>query len=257
MSQRTGASKRLVVAMVVTLASWIGWTAPAPAQPAGVEPQADRLLRRMTDYLAGLKEFSVDTHSTIDVVLASGQKIQFDNGAALSVQRPNRFFARRRGDLTSQSFYYDGKTLTLHNPDDKVYASVPAPGTIEAALDFARDALDLVAPASDLVYRNAYEILVEDVTAGFVVGKTAIGGVRCAHLAFRKPYVDWQIWIQEGATPLPRKFVITSKLAAGAPEFTIVMLNWNGAPKLTERAFAFTPPPGARSIEFLRPAVAK
>jgi len=257
MSNASRFSRSLVAALLLTLAGWLGWAVAAQAQPPGVEPQADRLLRKMTDYIGGLKQFSVDTRSTIEVVTPSGQKLQFDNGAALSVQRPNKLFAKRRGDLTDQVFYYDGKTLSLYNPNEKVYATVPAPGTIEAMLDFARDSLDLVAPASDLVYRNAYEILIEDVTVGFVVGKAVIDGVRCDHLAFRKPDVDFQIWIQEGATPLPRKFVITSKRVAGVPEFGMVLTNWNGAPKLAEGVFSFKAPKDAKSIEFIRPTAAK
>jgi hypothetical protein len=58
--------------------------------------------------------------------------------------------------------------------------------------EFARTKLDIVAPASDLLYKNAYEILMNGVTDGFVVGKAVIEGVRCDHLAFRAPHVDLQ-----------------------------------------------------------------
>src|SRR5262245_31990528 len=155
MSDPSRFSRGLVAALLLTLSGGLAWVITAQAQPSGVEPQADQLLRRMTNYIGGLRQFSVDTHSTIEVVMPSGQKLQYDNDAALSVQRPNKLLARRRGDLIDQAFYYDGKTLSLYNPKEKVYATVPAPGTIEAMLDFARESLDLVAPASDLVYRNA------------------------------------------------------------------------------------------------------
>ena len=78
-------------------------------------------------------------------------------------------------------------------------------------LDFARTTLDIVAPAGDLLYANAYEILMDNVTSGFVVGKSVIEGVRCDHLAFRGANVDWQIWIREGSKPLPCKLVIPWK----------------------------------------------
>ncbi len=48
------------------------------------------------------------------------------------------------------------------------------------------------------MYRNANDILMTDVTQVFVVGKRFVEGVRCDHLAFRAPHVDWQTWIQEG-----------------------------------------------------------
>jgi hypothetical protein len=184
-------------------------------------------------------------------VLTSGQKIQFDNAAVASVQRPDKLVARRKGDLVNQAFYYDGKNLSLYNPDQKVYASVAAPNTLEGMLDFARDSLDIIVPAGDLLYRNAYELLTADVKSGFVVGKGVIGGVRCDHLAFRNAEVDWQIWIQEGAKPLPRKYVITSTQVAGAPQFA-VLATWNTAPKFAEGTFVFAPAKDARRIDFLK-----
>lgn len=219
-------------------------------QPVGIDPKAEKLLRASTDYVAGLQRFSIDTRSTLDVVLKSGQKIQFDNATRVSVQRPNKLRAERIGDLVNQVIYYDGKSFTLHNPDEKVYATVAAPSTLEEMLDFARTKLDIVAPAADLIYKNAYEILTEGATTGFVVGKGVIEGVRCDHLAFRAPHVDLQIWIQEGGQPLPRKMVITTKDVDNAPQFTVVATKWNLAPKFTDSIFSFKPPKGVQQVEF-------
>jgi hypothetical protein len=221
------------------------------AQPAGIDPQAERLLKASTSFLASQMQFSADTRSTIEVVLTSGQKIQFDQSARQSVQRPNKLRAERRGDLVDQVFYYDGKSLTLYNPSDGFYATVAAPGTLEAMLDLARESLGIVAPAGDLVYKNAYEILMQDVTSGFVVGKGVVEGVRCDHLAFRAPHVDWEIWVQEGKQPLPRKLVITSKDVLNAPQFTVVVTKWNLAPKFTADTFSFKPAPAAKKVEFV------
>jgi hypothetical protein len=223
----------------------------APAQPAGIDPQAQKLLRTSMDFLAAQKRISVDTRSTIETVLASGQKLQFANTVSMAAQRPNKLWAKRYGDLVDQVFYYDGKTLTLHNPGDKVYARVDAPGTIEEMLDFARTRLDIVAPAGDFVYKNAYDILMDGVTGGFVVGKGIIESVRCDHLAFRAPHVDWQIWIQEGRQPLPRKIVITTRDVVNAPQFDVTMTKWNLAPKFDDRLFSFKPPAGSRTATFL------
>ncbi len=248
MFMRIHTAARLAVALL-----WVGGLpAAALAQPAGIDPQATAILKRSLDYLAGLKAFSVDTTSTIEVVLTSGQKIQFDNAAVASVQRPDKLVARRKGDLVNQAFYYDGKNLSLYNPDQKVYATVAAPNTLEAMIDFARDSLDILVPAGDLLYRNALELLTADVQSGFVVGKGVVGGVRCDHLAFRNADVDWQIWIQEGAKPLPRKYVITSTQVTGAPQFA-VLASWNTAPKFAEGTFVFAPAKGAQRIDFLKP----
>ena len=223
----------------------------ALAQAPGADPQAVSLLKACTTYLAGQSRFSVDAQSTIEAVLASGQKIQYDHTALVSVQRPNKLRAERRGDLVDQVFYYDGKTLALANPGDRYYAAVPAPGTLEGMMDFARESLDIIAPAGDLLYKNAFEVLTENVTSGFVVGKGVVDGARCDHLAFRTPETDWQIWIQEGDKPLPRKLVITSTDVEGAPQFSVVMTNWNLQPKLNDEMFEFTPPKDAKKVDFL------
>ena len=218
-------------------------------QQAGIDPQAEKLLRASTDFLAGLKRFSIDTQSTLEVVLVSGQKIQLDNDTRVSVQRPNKLRAERTG-VVDQFFWYDGRSFTQYNPGEKVYATISAPGSLEEMLDFARTRLDVVAPASDLIYKNAYEILTEGATTGFVVGKGLIEGVRCDHLAFRAPHVDLQIWIQDGRQPLPRKMVITTKDVDNAPQFAVVMKKWDLAPKFTDNIFRFQPPKGVKQVEF-------
>lgn len=237
--------------VVLALLVATGLSQPVLAQPEGINPQAEKLLRASTDFLAGQQRFSLDTSSTIEVVLASGQKIQFDHTATQSIQRPNKLRAERTGDLVDQVFYYDGETLTLHNPSQNYFATVAAPDTLEAMLDFAREKLDVVAPAGDLLFKDAFNILTQDVTSGFVVGKGVVDGVRCDHLAFRAPHVDWQIWIEEGERPLPRKLVITSRDMLNAPQFTVMTTNWNLEPSFTDATFSFTPPKGAQRVEFL------
>jgi len=223
----------------------------AQAQPAGVDPEARRIFKAATDYLAAQKRFSVETSSTFEGVLASGQKLEFDDGVRLRVQRPDRLRAERSSGLVTQVFQYDGKAFTLHERNSKVWATLAAPPTIDEMLDFAERRLDLVAPGGDLLYSNSYDLMMRDVESGFVVGKAVIEGARCDHLAFRKPDVDFQIWIQEGAHPLPRKLVITARDVPGAPEFSVTMRAWDLAPKFAPGTFTFTAPKGAKQIEFL------
>jgi hypothetical protein len=221
-------------------------------QSAAIDPKADQLLRKMSDYLTGLEQFSFQTESTLEVILRSGEKIQYDSPADALVWRPNKLRADRRGDIVNQEFYYDGKTLTLYSPDQKSYATVNVPPTLDEALDYARTTLDLYAPMGDLLYKNAYNLLMQDVMSGLYIGMSVVGGIRCHHLAFSGREVDWQIWIEDGDKPLPRKYIVTSKWMTGAPQFTASMRNWNLSPKLTEDMFTFVPPKDAQKIDFIR-----
>jgi len=238
-------SRCCVIAAMTTL------SLAAQAQSAGIAPEAKQMLKASTDFLASQQQFTADTRNTLEIVLKSGQKIEFNSTGRQSIQRPNKLRAERTGDLVDQVFVYDGKTLTLSNPQEKIYAQVAAPGTLEDMLDFARTKLDIVAPAGDLIYKNAYDILMDGVTEGIVVGKAVIEGVLCDHLAFRAPELDWQIWIQQGAQPLPRRIVITTLDLPNAPQFGITITKWDLQPTFDAKTFTFTPAAGMKQIEFL------
>jgi hypothetical protein len=244
---------RLAPVLVLLAAAW---PIASPAQTAAVDPDAIALLRSSTDYLKGLKQFRVETDTALEAVISTGEKLQFDHRVALTVQRPNKLRAERVGELVSQTFYYDGKALSLNLPNYKYYATVAAPPAIEAMLDFARDKLNVIAPAADLVYSNAFERLTEGLTSAFIVSEAMVGGVRCVHIALRNAEVDWQIWIQQGDKPLPRKFVVTSKKMPQSPQFVVTLSKWDAAPKVTDAMFRFAPPKGWQEIEFLPAASA-
>jgi hypothetical protein len=119
-------------------------------QAAAVDPAATKLLQQMTDYLSSLSSFSVHSQNTLEHVFDSGQRIDEDISVSLTLMRPDKLQAKRLGGLLNQVFYYDGKSLTLNNQNENVYATEPAPGTIEEMFDYARESLGLIIPASDL-----------------------------------------------------------------------------------------------------------
>jgi hypothetical protein len=221
------------------------------AQSTGIAPEAKQILKVSTDFLAGQQRFSAETRNTLEIVLKSGQKIEFNSTATQSVQRPDKLRSERSGDLVEQVFLYDGKSLTLVQANEKVYAQVAAPGTLEEMLDLARTRYDVVAPFGDLVYKDAFDILMDGVTDGMVVGKAVIEGVLCDHLAFRAQDVDWQIWIEAGAQPLPRRIVITTLDLPNAPQFAVTVTRWDLEPAFDAGTFTFTPQAGMNRIELL------
>jgi hypothetical protein len=241
-----------VLFMLAALAFSAMVAAEVRAQTPVVDPAATQILKRMTDYVGSLKQFSVHTQNTLEDVLDSGNRIDLDISASVLIRRPNKLRAERKGDLVSQVFYYNGKTVTLYNPADKVYATEPAPGTIEEVLDFTRESLGLVVPVADLVYRNAYELLMQEVTFATVVGKAVINGVKCDHLLFSRPGVDFQVWVTDGAKPLPCKYVVTDTATPARLSVVSVMSDWNAAPAAADDRFAFVPPKGTKPITFMR-----
>lgn len=244
---------KTAVAFLATAAMVMALLAPAMvrAETAGVDPAATRMLKSMTDYLGSLQQFSVHTENTLEDLLDSGQRVDIDVSASVTISRPNRLRAERKGELVSQVFYYDGKVLTLYHPGANVYATESAPETIEGTLDFARESLGLLVPVADLVYVNGYALLMQGVTSAIVVGKSVIDGAVCNHLAFSRPDVDFQVWVMDGDKPLPCKYVVTDKSTPGLLSISTVMSGWNVAPAMVDDSFNFVPPEGARVITFM------
>jgi hypothetical protein len=235
-----------VLALSVTVAS-----SQVNAQTAALDPVATQSLQRMTDYLGSLKQFSVHTQNTLEDMLDSGQRIDTDISASVTISRPNKLHAERKGELLDQVFYYNGKTLTLYNPSSQVFATEPAPTSIEEMLDYTRESLGLIIPAADLVYRNAYPLLMQGVTSATVVGKAVINGVTCDHLAFSRPDVDFQVWVADGDQPLPCKYVVTDTSTPALISISTVMSDWNIAPAAADASFNFVPPKEAMAITFM------
>lgn len=221
------------------------------AAESGVEPEAAQILKKSMNYLAGVQQFGLVAHSSIEVALTTGQKIQFDSASAVAVKRPNQLYAARLGEVVDQEFFYDGKTLTLHQVDAGLYATVEAPDTLEGMLDFARETLDIAAPAGDFIYSNSYEILMDGVESGFVVGPSFVEGVVSDHLAFSKPGTDFQIWVARGEQPLPVKLVITSTDVLSAPQFTVNIREWDIVVDHPQEKFQFDKPGDAQAIDFI------
>jgi hypothetical protein len=243
----------LALFLALALAACSGRDAKEESVPTvdRVDPVAVGILAKMTKHMRGLEQFSVETQITLEDWLESGHIADTDISTRVTILRPDKIRSERRGDLVDQDFYYDGKTLTLHNPADHVYATVDAPSTITGTVEYARETLGLSVPASDLLYPDAFTLLMKDVTHAAAVGKAVIGGVRCDHLLFVRPGVDFQIWVAESGAPLPMKYVVTDTQHPERLRITTVMSDWNTSPGATDELFTFRPPEGARAVTFL------
>ena len=235
------ASGALIGLMAVSVAA-------AEAKPA-IDPHANELLKRMGDYLAQAPFFSVSVEVWQDVPLASGQRIQAGRTTDLQVRRPNRLHAEVHSTRRNRGLYYDGKSITLFNRVQNFYGTIPAPAALDEALDMASEQFGITMPLEDLVVSDPYRNAIRNVVSGIDLGPTTVLGVPCEHLAFSQGTIDWQIWIEEGARPVPRKLVITYKDEEASPQYTAILSNWDFETKLPDFVFTFEPPSGAMKID--------
>jgi hypothetical protein len=221
-------------------------TVPA-AQGASPDDARD-ILKKMTDYIGAQKTISAKYDSDIEVVTTEGQKISFASSGQLLLQRPDKLRATRTGGYADVEMTFDGKTLDILSKNLNAYAQMDAPGTVGQLVERIRDNSEAALPGADLFSSTAYADLTSDLTSAKHIGQGVIDGVECEHLAFRAPDVDWQVWVQNGPNPIPRKYVITSKKVASSPQYTIQINDWRTDAPVTADSFAFTPPAGARKV---------
>lgn len=214
-----------------------------------INPDADQILRSMSTYLAETEAFTVNADIDFEIVTQNGQKLQLSSFATLMLQRPNQFYIRRQGVSADAEFILDGETLTIHSKRKNVYAQLDSSGTIDDAIRLFESETGVPAPGADLLFADVYNILSSGVESSAYLGTTYINGIECHHLAFREEEVDWQIWIQVSDTPLPMKYVITSKWVTGAPQYEIRFRDWDTNPQIDEQVFIFSPPEGATRLE--------
>src|ERR1035437_2898523 len=192
-------------------------------EKTNIAPQAERSLRAACQYLAEAPFFCLTADVWRDHVTASGQKLQFSRTVTLEVKRPNRFHIEIRSPHSERGFWYHGKPLTMRDLKRSLFSTAVMPGTLDAALDSAHDQFGVDLPLIDLAVSDPYQNATSNVRKGVDYGLATVLGVDCHHLDFTQENVDWQVWIQDGPQPLIRKFVITHKNEAGAPQFTALI----------------------------------
>jgi hypothetical protein len=214
-----------------------------------VSPEAQAVLDRMAAYLQSLPSFSIEAQASRDEVVAYGYKLQNNEHLTLTVQRPNRIRADIDGDIRNRSFLYDGSKFVMYSPDDQAFTSMPATHNLDKLIGGLLDA-GVEMPLIDVIYESFHGTLADSVEGGVLVGESNINGVACDQLAFRQASVDWQLWIEKGSRPVPRKVVITTRYEVGDPQYQAVM-TWNVQPKIEKTAFTFTPPKGVQEVSFV------
>ena len=239
--------RRLILAGVMALI--ISFLAVPAMSADGIDPEADKILKSMSSYLGGLSAFSMSADIDNEIVDLAGQKLQLSSSATIIIERPGKFYIHRHGVYADAEILFDGKFLTLHGMGKNVYMQVDSPGNIDNAFNTLETEIGLDAPGSDLLLADPYSSLSDGITSSAYLGTAYVNGIECHYLTFRAAKVDWQLWVQVGKTPLPMKYIITTKWVTGAPQYSIRFRNWNTKPQIEADQFTFTVPEGAKNLE--------
>lgn len=233
---------------LATLALPLVLAVSSPALAQGEE--AKGILKAMSDYVTAQQQIQLTFDVDIEVITPHLEKLQFASSGELKLSRPDKLQATRSGGYAHVELFFDGKTATVYGADSNAFAQVEMPGSIDQMIDRLRAEHHVEMPGADLLLSDLYDELAAGVIEAKYIGRGVVDGVECEHLAFRNRETDWQLWVELGSAPIPRKYVITSKTLAAAPQYTLRIKSWDTKTPLDAGAFAFEPPEGVKSVDF-------
>ena len=205
-------------------------------------------LKAMSDYVGSQNTIKLTYYSDIEVITPELEKIQFSNSGGALLSRPNKLYAHRAGGYSEVELFFDGNTASVFAKSINEYAQFEGVNSLDELFDALRQGHGVALPAADLLLSQSYAVLIKDVMEAKYIGHGVIDGRECDHLAFRNFDTDWQLWIEIGPRPIPRKMVITSKTLNSAPQYTLRIKEWKADIKLSPDSFSFSPPAGAKKI---------
>jgi hypothetical protein len=244
----TGRHARWAVLLTVALLP-LSLVAGEGPQDKESDKKARALLKSMSEYVTGLKEFSIVVDEAFDTVDDEGLKLQSNRRRRIWVSRPDRLRSDTAGDTTDLLFVFRKGGFLLVDKENNSYIAEKGPDTIDEMLDVLAKKYGRIPPLSDFVRADVYKEMINGVREARYVGLSQIGDHKSHHLAFRQKLLDWQVWVEEGDRPLPRKFVITYKRQAGQPQYMAHLHHWGLDAKHDPKLYDLTPPPGAKQVK--------
>jgi hypothetical protein len=228
-------------------------------QPPGakLDEKAKEAMKAMGEFMTNLKEFALEAEETIDEFHDSGMKVQMSQVRRALVCRPCFIHSTVVGDGLDRCFFYNGKTATIFERDKNMYITVPVADTIDKMMDELHLKFEVTVPLAELLMTRPDAMMMEKVDTAHYLGEHVVDGMKCHHVACSQRDVDWQVWIETGARPLPKKLVITYKRVRGEPQYMAVIKKWDLQPKMEKGCFDFTAPPGAMKMDHWSPKADK
>ncbi|MCE5231245.1 DUF2092 domain-containing protein [bacterium] len=219
----------------------------------GRDPKAEQIIRELASRGKALHAFRFKFADEFDDVRPDGRRIQMTHVRQGVVSRPGLLKIESTGDVADRTIYKDGKTVTIWDRDENIYAQIPDPGTIDQALDTLMVRYHTAVPAADFFYEDPGKSFLEQMTSSEYVGMSEIDGTACHHLAFTGGDFDWQIWVDAGDAPVLRKIAIDYKTLAGRPQYVLRVLSVEPLSAVDAAEFKFKAPTGAERVE-IQPA---
>ena len=197
------------------------------------------------------KEFSFRARTIRAYANENGVLLHIEHDFKITVRRPDRLLIDANGDDGPRKLFYDGKTVVLAlDAAGSTYATLPVPDTITMMMHVVMGRFGLDFPLADFLTDAPDKAFLYGVTSGREVNKVTIDGVPCVHLVFSQPPgIELELWL-EADRGVPRRLIVIDNDSPGKPNFIAEMSDWDFAVHPADADFAFTPPNGAKEMDF-------
>ncbi|MEW6143441.1 MAG: DUF2092 domain-containing protein [Thermodesulfobacteriota bacterium] len=215
-----------------------------------IDPKAAGILQDMSYYMGSQYEYTYKAEMMFDDVLESKQKIMYNAEETVYLKKPDKFYVGYVTDLGGYKLWYDAGQATLLEVPLNDFSLATLPGTVDQALNKLKEQYQFTPALSEFLFIDTYKVMTADVISGAYFGMSKVMGANCHHLVFVEKDIDWQIWIEDGKRPVPRKLVITYKNMAESPQFIALIKDWVFGKPITNFAFKPEIPDVNSRVEF-------
>jgi hypothetical protein len=219
-----------------------------------VDQKAWDLLMPMTQFIENSSDYMMALTISNDATLDSGQKIELGSQVTAWIKKPRKArveFNYRNGERAT--ILMNGETVAIYSAlpsGEMIYDEVNQPGDIDATFLYVSGVLQSHDQLKGFFAIDFTERLQRLISSGQYLGVANLSGVVCDNLALRSDEHDIQIWIRQGAKPLPHRLAVYYTSIEGQPGFRADFTDWDFNPDIHENTFVISPPPKARRIEF-------
>jgi len=228
--------------------------------------KAEDVLKKMSSFYRGLKQFAVDIRF-VTLVEAPGLRRELWSEYAVAIERPNKasFLLKDGAGIILVS---DGKTYNAFLPPMKRFTQKPASPNFEEFFKEDESAL-LTKSMGNLMFIDVllkpdpFATMKEGGVNIQYGGTESLGEMKTHRVTLNQLGMTLELWIQDGKEPLLRKVRMDMSKALGKTadgqahlkdskmEISVKLDNWNVNNAIPADTFSFTPPLDAQKVSTL------
>lgn len=244
----TDLTKRIIfglsLAMVVLVAAGCTST-PEPKRALGDDAEAR--LEAMAELLGEAKYLQFSGNDWTDHKGDDGHVVQEDGTFKLALARPDRLRVDGRLGENDVTLWYNKGQVTIYERNRKVAALASTERSLDEYLDDLVERYDISIPGQDFLYEDLADTLTEWVDTGRSLGVVSLGEDTCHQLVFQQAQIDWELWIDAGGKPVPRRLLIDETTSKEQFGYAADFHGWSFDP-IPDNTFTPDLPAGAAEV---------